>query len=198
MFSMSLVSIVTASPPQFRRRIAELIELHLAAMDYPASYRSQRQTLWLSTINHKDFRCHLALLHTAEQQPDIDDPSQRVVGVCFSFRGEPQNWWDQQVSRGLSAAGRSPQQVRSTLADYAELSEFHVSPRVQHQGIGRALLRKHLGSISQQHVLLSTPESPGENNSAWRLYRSMGFREVLRDFYFPADSRPFALLSKAL
>lgn len=195
---MSLVSIVAVTPAQFRRRIDELIDIHLSAMDYPASYKDQRRTLWLSNIHHPDFRCHLALVHPDDARPNPSDPQQPCAGVCFSFRGSSDTWWNQQVTRGLHEAGHSRRQIESVLKDYAELSEIHVSPRVQQLGIGRGLLTVHMKSITRQHVMLSTPEVSGEANGAWRLYRSLGFQDVLRNFYFPADARPFAILSKAL
>jgi len=47
-------------------------------------------------------------------------------------------------------------------------------------------------------VLLSTREIEGEDNSAWRLYRSLGFTDVLRSYRFEGDARPFAVLERPL
>ena len=47
-------------------------------------------------------------------------------------------------------------------------------------------------------MLLSTPEVAGEDNRAWRLYRRLGFEDVLRDFTFAGDRRPFAVLGRVL
>ena len=41
-------------------------------------------------------------------------------------------------------------------------------------------------------MLLSTPEADEQTSRAWRLYRRFGFVDVLRDFHFPGDERPFA------
>ena len=41
-------------------------------------------------------------------------------------------------------------------------------------------------------TLLSTPEADEQTSRAWRLYRRFGFVDVLRDFSFPGDERPFA------
>ena len=46
--------------------------------------------------------------------------------------------------------------------------------------------------------MLSTPEVENENNGAWRLYRSLGFGDVLRSHRFDGDTRPFAVLSRPL
>ena len=44
-------------------------------------------------------------------------------------------------------------------------------------------------------MLLSTPE--GENR-AWRLYRRLGFTDVLRNYRFTGDPRPFGVLGRDL
>lgn len=195
---MPTVSIVPASTAHFHRRINELVGIHLAAMNYPASFTQQRRSLWLSTMMHTDFRCHLALLHPDTQEPDLLDETHRSIGVCFSFQGSEHTWWNQQVARGLRHSGHSPQRIATLLSNYAELSEVHVTPDMQGKGIGHALLSTHLATIQQPTVMLSTPEVPGENNGAWKLYRRIGFHDILRNFYFPSDARPFAILAKKL
>ena len=47
----------------------------------------------------------------------------------------------------------------------------------------------------ERHMLLSTPE--GENR-AWRLYRRLGFGDVLRNYRFTGDPRPFGVLGREL
>jgi ribosomal protein S18 acetylase RimI-like enzyme len=47
-------------------------------------------------------------------------------------------------------------------------------------------------------VLLSTPETDGEANRAWRLYRRLGFLDVIRGHHFAGDPRPFAILGRPL
>ena len=46
--------------------------------------------------------------------------------------------------------------------------------------------------------MLSTPEVAQEDNRAWRLYRRLGFEDVLRHFTFAGDRRPFAVLGRRL
>jgi ribosomal protein S18 acetylase RimI-like enzyme len=53
------------------------------------------------------------------------------------------------------------------------------------------LLRTLVEGLTQSAVLLSTPEG---DTRAWRLYRSVGFVDLIRDHLFPGDSRPFAVL----
>ena len=83
--------------------------------------------------------------------------------------------------------------------DYFELTELHVRPDAQGGGLGEGLLRALLAGTDRGHVLLSTPEhGPRPPGRAWRLYRRLGFRDVLRDHLFTGDARPFAVLGRDL
>src|SRR5699024_10780501 len=100
----------------------------------------------------------------------------------------PGQWWYEQVARGLRDQGRE------LPGDFVELTELHVSPRLQGHGLGTSLLREFLSVRDEGTVLLSTPEVEGESNGAWRLYRSQGFTDVLRAYRFDGDSRPLPVL----
>jgi len=47
-------------------------------------------------------------------------------------------------------------------------------------------------------VLLSTPETNGEANRAWRLYGRLGFNDIIRGYHFTGDPRAFAILGRRL
>jgi len=55
-----------------------------------------------------------------------------------------------------------------------------------------------LRSAIARTTLLSTPEADEQRSRAWRLYRRFGFVDVLRNFIFPGDDRPFAILGRDL
>ncbi|BCI87607.1 hypothetical protein NIIDMKKI_28130 [Mycobacterium kansasii] len=81
------------------------------------------------------------------------------------------------------------------MSSYFELTELHIQPRAQGHGLGEALVRRLLAGRQEDHVLLSTPETNGEANRAWRLYRRLGFTDIIRGYYFagdPARSRYWA------
>ncbi len=84
------------------------------------------------------------------------------------------------------------------MASYFELTELHIHPRAQGRGLGEALARRLLADRFESHVLLSTPEINGEANRAWRLYRRLGFTDVIRGYHFAGDPRAFAILGRAL
>ena len=84
------------------------------------------------------------------------------------------------------------------MTSYFELTELHIAPRAQGRGLGEALARRLLADRGESHVLLSTPEINGEANRAWRLYRRLGFTDIIRGYHFAGDPRAFAILGRAL
>ena len=94
-----------------------------------------------------------------------------------------------------AVAALAPGLAERWLRGAFELSELHVRPAYQGRGAGRALLRTLVDRLEQPAVLLSTPEG---DTRAWRLYRSLGFTDLLRHHLFPGDARPFAVLGVRL
>ena len=121
------------------------------------------------------------------------DPAGPLLGIAYGYTGGPGQWWYEEVRRGLHGdpAGWTD--------DYFELTELHVRPDAQGTGLGEGLLRALLAGTDRPHVLLSTPEhGPRPPSRAWRLYRRLGFRDVLREHLFTGDARPFAVLGRTL
>lgn len=171
--------IVTWDAETFRHRVDQLIAIYIAAMRYPGGTEKLRRPLWLEHSRRSDFTCVVAVDEAAEP-----------VGLCYGYRGTPDQWWFTEVGRGMTATQRV-----DWMADYVELTELHVDPRVQGGGLGEAMLRAFLGARSQSVVLLSTPEG---DNRAWKLYRRLDFQDVLRHYHFAGDPRPFAVLGRSL
>ncbi|MDF2824715.1 MAG: acetyltransferase [Mycobacterium sp.] len=100
--------------------------------------------------------------------------------------------------QGLRRAGRSAADIDALMNSYFELTELHINPPAQGRGLGEALARRLLAGRGESNVLLSTPEIMGETNRAWRLYRRLGFTDVIRGYHFAGDPRAFAILGRAL
>jgi len=175
--------LVELSPDDLRGRLTEALRLYVTAMHYPAATVQQRAPMWLSHMLREQWRCVAAI-----------DPDESLVGIGYGYRGAAGQWWHEQVRRGLtSVAGATA--ADAWLRDYFELTELHVRPDAQGRGIGENLLRRLLAGVPAQRVLLSTPEGP---TRAWRLYRRVGFQDVLRNYRFAGDPRPFAVLGRSL
>ena len=99
---------------------------------------------------------------------------------------------------GLHRVGEDSTHIAELMTSYFELTELHIHPRVQGRGLGESLARRLLADRVESHVLLSTPEINGEANRAWRLYRRLGFTDVIRGYHFAGDPRAFAILGRAL
>ena len=165
-------------PAAFVSRLPELISVYVAAMKYPDGVASARATLWQEHSRRPGFACVVAL-----------NGQNRILGLAYGYTGRSGQWWYSEVERGLGRKD-SP-----WLADYVELTELHVRPDAQGAGIGQALLTALLTGRPEKAVLLSTPEG---TNRAWRLYRRMGFVDVLRHYRFTGDPRPFGVLGRVL
>lgn len=174
---------VELSVDELRSRLSEALHVYVTAMRYPAGTAEQREPMWLAHMLRADWRCVAAL-----------DGSDTLVGISYGYRGGAGQWWHEQVRRGLtSSAGTAA--VDTWMTDYFELTELHVLPDAQGRGIGEGLLRRLLAGVDARTTLLSTPEGP---TRAWRLYRRVGFLDVLRNYRFTGDPRPFAVLGRQL
>ncbi|MGH3517855.1 MAG: GNAT family N-acetyltransferase [Haloechinothrix sp.] len=183
----SKCTFVSLSPAEFRERLPEALTLYVNAMRYPPGTAEQRAPMWLAHMLRDGWRNTAAI-----------DAAGALIGLAYGYRGRPGQWWHEQVRRGLTEQGpalRSQPHHNEWLDDYFELTELHVRPESQGSGIGEDLLRMLLADVPQGRVLLSTPEG---KTRAWRLYRRLGFDDVLRDYHFAGDPRPFAILGRAL
>lgn len=184
--------LIELSPQEMRRRLTEALSVYVAAMGYPRGTELHRAPMWAEHILRPGWRAVGALA------PEGDEGHRPLVAIAYCYRGAPHQWWHQQVRDGMRRAGWSHERSEAMLADYVELTELHVSPEAQGHRLGERLLLALLDGRRESAVLLSTPEVAGEDNRAWRLYRRMGFVDVVRRFHFAGDSRPFAVLGREL
>jgi ribosomal protein S18 acetylase RimI-like enzyme len=177
--------LVELGPDDIAERLPEALQVYVSAMGYPPSTARQRRALWMDHVRRPGWRAVAWI-----------DDSDALAGIAYGYPGAPGQWWYEEVRRGIrSTADGDPR----WLADYFELTELHVRPDTQGGGIGESLLRALVAGTDRTQVLLSTPEYGGSvPGRAWRLYRRLGFRDVLREHRFTGDSRPFAVLGRAL
>ncbi|RJQ88203.1 GNAT family N-acetyltransferase [Amycolatopsis panacis] len=174
---------VRLSADEFRARLQEALAIYVQAMQYPEGTAEQRAPMWLTHALRDGWRCMAAL-----------DGNGVLLGLAYGYHGRAGQWWHEQVRQGLTRrSGR--EKADEWLSDYFELTEIHVRPENQGKQIGEGLLLGLLDGVEKSKVLLSTPEG---TNRAWNLYRRTGFVDVLRDYHFTGDPRPFAILGRQL
>ncbi|KFZ79360.1 acetyltransferase [Amycolatopsis sp. MJM2582] len=174
---------VQLSADEFRARLPEALTIYVNAMRYPEGTAEQRAPMWLTHALREGWRCMAAL-----------DADGVLLGLAYGYKGRGGQWWHEQVRHGLTRR-EGQATAEHWMSDYFELTEIHVSPESQGKRIGEDLLRRLLDGVPSAHVLLSTPEG---TSRAWNLYRRVGFVDVLRDYHFAGDPRPFAILGRTL
>jgi ribosomal protein S18 acetylase RimI-like enzyme len=197
-----LVTFLINLPPQdMQRRLSEALGVYVNAMRYPPGTENQRAAMWLEHTRRRGWQAVAAVeVDTpAGVEPSSDELGNApLLGVAYGYCGAPDQWWQQQVVAGLQRSGYPDPEIAKLMASYFELTELHIAPRAQGRGIGEALARRLLSERSEANVLLSTPETNGEANRAWRLYRRLGFIDVIRGYHFTGDPRAFAILGREL
>jgi ribosomal protein S18 acetylase RimI-like enzyme len=193
--------LIDLSPSEMQRRLGDALAVYVDAMRYPRGTENQRASMWLEHIRRHGWKAVAAVETPAQTQPDapdVDLGSAPLLGVAYGYCGAPDQWWQQQVVAGLHRVGADRMRITELMTSYFELTELHIHPRAQGRGLGEALARRLLADRVEAHVLLSTPEINGEANRAWRLYRRLGFTDVIRGYHFAGDPRAFAILGRAL
>ena len=173
------VSIESWTGRQFAARTDEAMAIYVQAMNYPRYTGAQRAVTARRHTSNEGFACRAAL-----------DENGTLLGFGYGYTTRPGQWWHDLVRRAMDV-----ETAATWLTDAFELSELHVLPDYQGAGLGFRLLTEIAGAIPHQAMLLSTPDA---ETPAFRLYRGLGFVDLARNYLFPGDSRPFAVLGSRL
>ncbi|HUE32745.1 MAG TPA: N-acetyltransferase [Mycobacterium sp.] len=198
------IFLIDLPPDDMERRLGDALGVYVDAMRYPPGTENQRAAMWLEHIRRRGWQGVAVVETGAAESPRGDVPSAAelskapLLGVAYGYPGAPGQWWQQQVVLGLQRGGSPPQEIARLMSSYFELTELHIHPRAQGRGLGEALARRLLAGRAERNVLLSTPETNGESNRAWRLYRRLGFTDIIRRYHFAGDPRAFAILGRTL
>ncbi|HEX7322320.1 MAG TPA: GNAT family N-acetyltransferase [Mycobacterium sp.] len=201
------IYLIDLSPQEMARRLGDALHVYVNAMHYPPGTAGHRASMWLEHTRRRGWQA-VAALDVAEadqasagSSPDAPPPdlaSAPLLGVAYGYCGAPDQWWQQQVLLGLKRHRLPESDVAHLMSNYFELTELHIVPHAQGRGLGEALVRRLLAGRIEASVLLSTPECNGDGNRAWRLYRRLGFTDIIRGHRFAGDPRAFAILGRAL
>jgi ribosomal protein S18 acetylase RimI-like enzyme len=174
--------LVVWQPDDLVHRLDDVIGVYGAAMGYHPDLLQTRRGYVAAHAGRPGFRAVATLGEYGS-----------LLGFGYGYTSSAGQWWHDQIRASLRR-----DTGKTWLSDCFELVELHVRPSEQGHGIGERQLRSLLAGVERRTVVLSTPEADENTSRAWRLYRRFDFVDVLRDFYFPGDDRPFAILGRAL
>ncbi len=175
-------------PGEFRAAIRELVDVYAAAMNPPDRTLSGREAIMERHAASPGFRGLTALA------------GGQLAGFSYGFHGENGQWWHDMVAAALATRSRTPGGAgwappHQWLDDSFEIAELHVLPDWQGRGIGRSLLLSLAGGRTERTAVLSTADAP---TRARRLYRGVGFTDLLTDFRFSGSEPPYAVMGATL
>jgi ribosomal protein S18 acetylase RimI-like enzyme len=175
------VTFTELGPAEFRRAIGRFIAVYTAAMNPPERLLAGREAILERHATNPGFR---ALAASAGPV---------LAGFTYGFHGAPGQWWHDIVASAL-AFSPGPG-AGAWLADSFEVAELHVVPAYQGGGIGRELLLRLTAGRPEGTAVLSTADT---ESRARRLYRGVGFTDLLTGFRFSGGEPPYAVMGATL
>jgi ribosomal protein S18 acetylase RimI-like enzyme len=178
------VTFTELGPAEFRPSINRFIAVYRAAMNPPDRMLAGREAILARHATNPGFRALTAV---------AGGSSPVLAGFTYGFHGVPGQWWHDIVAAALATS--TPPGAGSYLADSFEVAELHVMPAYQGFGIGRELLLRLTSGRAEQTAVLSTADT---DSRARRLYRSVGFTDLLTGFRFSGGEPPYAVMGAIL
>jgi ribosomal protein S18 acetylase RimI-like enzyme len=180
------------SQAAFVAHLDALTDVYLAAMRPDPDQLPGRRSIMERHANYRGFRALAVTVDTAE--PGQAGNLRRIVGFSYAFRGAGGQWWHDVVAAAVTA--KSGAAVASAwLADSLEIAEVHVHPDFHRRGIGRSLVLGLAEGRLERTAVLSTQDA---DSPARRLYRSLGFTDLLTGYTFPGAPLPYAVMGAEL
>ena len=176
-------------PREFLGEIDVLLAIYADAMDADAALLPGRRELMRRHAAYPDFKA----LQMRAPGYAADDP-RAVLGFAYGFHGEPGQWWYDAVATALSRT-LGPALASGWLTDCVEVAEVHVRKDQQRRGVGTRMLTALTAGRPERTAMLSTPD---RDTTARRLYRRMGFTDLLTGYSFPGGSPPYAVMGAVL
>lgn len=180
-----IVTFTELGPTEFRQSISQFVAVYAAAMNPPERMLAGRELILERHAANPGFRAFTA------------SAAGELVGFSYGFHGAPGQWWHDMVAEAI-AVTRAPDGApgaTSWLADSLEVAELHVMPQHQGAGTGHALLLRLASGRPERTAVLSTQDT---ESRARRLYRGVGFTDLLTGFRFSGGEPPYAVMGARL
>jgi GNAT superfamily N-acetyltransferase len=195
---------------QFLANLEACAGVYAAAMNPPEEQLPGRHTIMERHAGYAAFRAIAAIARPADGTPGGGAPGDgataggatagggpitgQVVGFAYGFHGGGGQWWHDLVSRttAIILGGRA---ADDWFGDSLEIAEVHVLPGYQGRGTGLAMMLRLTAGRPERAAVLSTMD---DNTRARRLYRGLGFTDLLTGFTFPGTELPYAIMGAPL
>jgi ribosomal protein S18 acetylase RimI-like enzyme len=178
------VGIAELSRADFLAYIESFLTIYAAAMGAAPDELPSREAIMQRHAGNPGFRALAVYRGTPA----------RIVAFTYGFHGQHGQWWHDVVNAGI-AARADVATANGWLDDVVEIAEVHVHPEYQARGIGRQMVLSLAAGRTEQTAVLSTRD--GET-PARRLYRSLGFVDLLTAFLFPGGGPAYAVMGATL
>jgi GNAT superfamily N-acetyltransferase len=175
---------------EFLGELDVLLAIYADAMDADSALLPGRIELMRRHAGYPAFQA----LHVRAEVAGPAGVTWPVVAFAYGFRGQPSQWWYDAVWSALSRSIGTAQ-AASWLADTFEIAEVHVRKQYQRAGLGTSMLTALTTGRPERTAMLSTPD---RETTARRLYRRMGFADLLTGYSFPGGSPPYAVMGTVL
>lgn len=178
---------------QFLSEIDMAVAIYADAMEADPALLPGRRDLMRRHAGYPAFRALQARVAVPSPRRS-PEPELAVAGFAYGFHGQSGQWWYDAVWAAL-ARTIGIRQAANWLSDCLEVAEVHVDKRYQRAGIGTRMLTTLTTGRPERTAVLSTPD---RDTTARRLYRRMGFTELLTGYSFPGGSPPYVLMGAEL
>ncbi len=188
---------------RFLAELDGLLAVYAAAMQPPRQQLPGRRAIMERHTQFPSFRCVAFTRPAAGGRRAAGGPAPRTVtgpgpgrllGFAYGFHGTHGQWWHDLVRAALTSTGGADF-AQHWLADSFEVAEVHVHPAYQGRGLGRRMVPALAHPRLERTALLSTQDA---ESPARRLYRSLGFADLLTGYAFPGAGPPYALMGADL
>jgi ribosomal protein S18 acetylase RimI-like enzyme len=189
----------------FSRHLDVLMDVYAAAMDVPDFQLPGRRAIMNAHVMNPAFRA-IAVTAPAGNAGNADrtDRTDRalggtgrddaIVGFAYGFHGTRGQWWHDLVRSALTVTSGTST-AGAWLDDSFEVAEVHVRPEYQKRGIGRRMLYRLTGGLTERTAVLSTMDA---ETPARYLYRSLGFTDLLTGYQFAGVPETYAVMGAGL
>jgi GNAT superfamily N-acetyltransferase len=196
---------VELAPQAFVGQLDAISAVYAAAMRPDPGHLPGRRTIMAQHASYSGFRALAVSVAVADAPLPVGDGQRgtghgrfsaprALIAFAYGFRGERGQWWHDIVRSAITArAGEAT--AAAWLDDSLEIAEVHVHPDYQHRGIGTRLVLGLAAGRAERTAALSTQDA---NSTARRLYRRLGFTDLLTGYSFPGVGPPYAVMGAVL